>query len=143
MNSILEFGINASRSELIADFGPGFYCTDSTNVRTAVHFAVMTAFENPDPGTQSCSVIYCDCKNEDLATLNQITAEGENWTRITKLCLSGNDEKAFSGDVELVKGKLVHNPNEVHYKEHSPQAYDDDRKQFALKKRRRKLAVQG
>jgi hypothetical protein len=60
MNSILEFGVDTSRSDLICDFGPGFYCTDSINMRTAVHFALMTAFENPEPGVHSCSVIYCD-----------------------------------------------------------------------------------
>jgi hypothetical protein len=64
------------------------------------------------------AVIFFDVKNVDLAALKELDLdEGDEWTTFTGQCLTKDGHlKAYRGErnaLELVMGKLVHNPDQV------------------------------
>jgi hypothetical protein len=139
MNSLLEGGIDTGEFQVVGDFGAGFYCAD--NVRTAFRFAVLSALTNCELTTleerYSASLIYFDVENDDLAELNQVELEGDNWTEFTELCLQRKQRFAYQGGrsaLELVKGKLVQNPHDVEIDGTTPEVFQDNRKQYAFRK---------
>jgi hypothetical protein len=139
MNSLLEGGIDTGEFQVVGDFGAGFYCAD--NVRTAFRFAVLSALTNCELTTleerYSASLIYFDVENDDLAELNQVELEGDNWTEFTELCLQRKQRFAYQGGrsaLELVKGKLVQNPHDVEIDGTTPEVIQDNRKQYAFRK---------
>eukprot|EP00978_Attheya_sp_CCMP212_P009910 scaffold23644_cov53-Attheya_sp.AAC.2 len=139
MNSLLEGGIDTGEFQAVGDFGAGFYCAD--NVRTAFRFAMWSALANCRELTAlearySASLIYFDVDNDHLAKLNQVELEGDDWTEFTELCLQRKGRFAYQGEhsaLELVKGKLVHNPHEVEVYGATSDLFHDKRKQYAFR----------
>jgi hypothetical protein len=140
MNSLLEGGIDQSEFQPVGDFGAGFYCADK--VPTALQFAMLSALANCELTTlearQSASLIYFDGENNDLAQLNQVELEGNDWTEFTKLCLRRKQRVAYKGErsaLKLVKGKLVHNPHDVVLDGATPGVFQDNCKQYAFREK--------
>jgi hypothetical protein len=142
MNEILEHGIDPESSEKIGDFGAGFYCADT--LRTALRFAILSALLEGF-GRRSVSLIYFDVKNDDLGELNQIEVEGADWTEFTGQCLSGKKRDAYVGErsaLQLMKGKVVRNPHQVELDGLTPQAFEDQRKQYAFREKAGNLLLE-
>jgi hypothetical protein len=134
MNNILQSGINIARFQPVGDFGSGFYCADK--VQTVFRFAALTALEQGF-GRQSASLMYFDVKSGDLDQLKQIKLEGAQWSAWTGICLNNKEETVYRGEgrsaLQLVIGKLVHNPHEVELDGATTEAFDDNRKQYCFR----------
>jgi hypothetical protein len=149
MTSILQSGMRPTRFQDIGDFGPAFYCAD--NVRTSIRFAIATAlYEVPLAlealqgryGPMRASLIYFDVKKDDLANLEQLDLDdGDEWTTFTGQCLAlaeDGEDITYSGErvaLQLVMGKLVHNPHEVEHDEATSEAFGDARRQYAFREK--------
>jgi hypothetical protein len=84
-------------------------------------------------------------KNDDLDELNQIELEGAEWAEFTGQCLCGEKRDAYVGErsaLQLVKGELVHNPHEVELDGLTPQAFEDQRKQYAFREKAGNLLLE-
>jgi hypothetical protein len=84
------------------------------------------------------AVIYFDVKNVDLAGLKKLDLdEGDEWTTLTGQCLTKDGHlKAYRGErnaLELVMGKLVHNPDQVENHQATSEAFEDVHKQYAFR----------
>jgi hypothetical protein len=91
--------------------------------------------------------MYFDVNDRDLDDLLKLDLDdGDELWQFTKQCISlgghMNVYKAESGreNLDLVMGKLVHNPTDVEKARDEPEAFDDERKQFASLRTRRRLA---
>jgi hypothetical protein len=83
-------------------------------------------------------VIYFDVRNDNLDELTQTQLDGDEWTEFTQQCLRGEGHAiAYGGEcsgLQLVKGKLVRNPHQVEHEGMPPEAFEDNRKQYAFRK---------
>jgi hypothetical protein len=133
MNSILKYGIYQVNFNEIGDFGAGFYCADK--VRTALRFAMVSALDREGVGRHSASIIYFDVNNDDVNELDQVELEGDEWTQFTGRCLEEGDDDLYKDrdDLQLVKGKFVHNPHEVQLKRVTSEEFEDERMQYAFR----------
>eukprot|EP00978_Attheya_sp_CCMP212_P025667 scaffold83036_cov39-Attheya_sp.AAC.1 len=139
MNGILEYGIIPGRFEPIGDFGLAFYCAD--NIATAFRIAMLTALDRftaiDDKERQSASLIYFDVLEGDLDELHHTELEGKEWTEMTGKCIRGKFEAAYEDEecnaLQLVSGKLVHNPHQVDLEGATAEAFEDNRKQYAFR----------
>jgi hypothetical protein len=86
------------------------------------------------------SLIYFDVNSDDLANLKQLDLDdGDEWgTPFTGECLvKGGEDIAYSGErmaLELVMGKLVHNPHEVATNGATSEAFGDARRQYTFRR---------
>jgi hypothetical protein len=146
MTSLLEFGIDIAKFQDIGDFGPGFYCADK--MRTTLRCAFLSSFAEghlasvapggPHGPPMRAAVIYFDVKNEDRAGLKKLELdEGDEWTTYTEQCLAEDGHlEAYRGEryaLKLGMGKLVQNPDQVENHQATSEAFEDRRKQFALR----------
>jgi hypothetical protein len=148
MTDIVETGVSPSEFNYVADFGPGFYCADK--VHTTLRFANASALlaepladaeEGAHGARFRAAVIYFDVNDEDFDDLKKLDLdEGDEWSQFTKQCITKNGYKQVykvgSGreNLELVMGKLVHNLDVVESSRDEPEAFVDQRRQFAFRK---------
>jgi hypothetical protein len=83
-------------------------------------------------GRQSASVIYFDVPEDDLNKLNQLELVGDAWDKFTGQCLREKyEDDAYSEEgreaLQLVMGKLGHNPHQVGNESETPLSFDDNR----------------
>ena len=86
-------------------------------------------------------MIYFDVKDKDLDNLKKLDLDkGDEWSQFTKQCLSegGHMDVYKVGtereNLELIMGKLAHNPDRVEDFREEPEAFEDKRRQFAFRK---------
>jgi hypothetical protein len=148
MTAILGRGMDSSKFQGVGDLGPGFYCADK--VHTTLRLANASAFlgerladavEGPHCAPFRAAVIYFDVKDKDLDDLNKLDLdEGDEWSQFAEQCISegGHMDIYKVGsereNLELVMGKLVHNPDRVEDFRDKPEAFEDERRQFAFRK---------
>jgi hypothetical protein len=148
VTTILDSGINFTKFAGVADFGVGFYCADK--VHSTLRFANASVFlgkpladaaEGPHGVPFRATVIYSDVKDKDLDDLKKLDLdEGDEWSQFTKQCISkgGHMDLYKVGsereNLELVMGKLVHNPDRAEDLRDMPEAFEDERRQFAFRK---------
>jgi hypothetical protein len=89
-------------------------------------------------GPMRASLIYFDVNDDDLANLEQLDLDdGDEWATFTGQCLTeGGADIAYNGErmtLQLVMGKLVHNPHEVEHNGATSEAFEDVRRQYAFR----------
>mmetsp|Transcript_24899 Transcript_24899/g.45078 ORF Transcript_24899/g.45078 Transcript_24899/m.45078 type:complete len:426 (-) Transcript_24899:123-1400(-) len=148
MTDIVDTGVGPSQFNYVADFGPGFYCGDK--VHTTLRFANASALlaepladaeEGPHGARFRAAVIYFDVNDKDFDDLEKLDLdEGDEWSQFTKQCITRNGYKQVykvgseRENLELVVGKLVHNLDGVESSQDEPEAFVDQRRQFAFRK---------